>query len=70
MINIHNLDFYKQNINYFDPQKLILVSGKSDLINEKPIVNIQGHEIVYVSSVSGEGINNLKSRIVDIALKK
>lgn len=70
LVDPRNKNFTIENSEYIDPKKTIIVYSKSDLIQEREKYRTNGEEIMFVSSLSGEGIDNLKSKIVEIALKK
>lgn len=70
MIDSRNKTFLAENNEYIDLKKTIIVYGKSDLVKEQDKDSIDQEDVVPVSSFTGEGIDNLKSKIVEIALKK
>ena len=70
LLNPRNKDFLIENSEYIDHKKTIIAISKSDLILNRENNSFNGHEILYVSSSTGEGIDALKSKIVDVALKK
>lgn len=53
-------------------KKLIVALSKSDLINKSKISEKlrKDMQFISISTVTGEGIESLKSKIVDIALNK
>mgnify|MGYP001809689346 CR=1 FL=1 len=70
LIDPLNRGFLSENSKYIDPKKTIVAYSKSDLLHKREIEEISNEEILFVSSLSGEGIDNLKSKIVEIALKR
>lgn len=63
-------DSFNRYLDYVDPKKLIPIVSKCDLISDRTNLRIFGKEVIYLSSVSGEGFDILKSKIVEIALNK
>ena len=70
LIDSRNNTFLSENNEYIDSKKTIIAYGKSDLVKERENDNTVKEDVVLVSSFTGEGIDNLKSKIVEIALKK
>lgn len=64
------MSFIHRHLEHIDPKKLIIICSKSDTFTNRKQFSLLGQEVLYISSVTGEGIENLKSKIVDIALKK
>jgi 50S ribosomal subunit-associated GTPase HflX len=70
LIGPRDKNFLAENSEYIDFKKTIIVYSKSDLMKEPERKNAVREETIFVSSFSGEGIDNLKSKIVEITLKK
>jgi tRNA U34 5-carboxymethylaminomethyl modifying GTPase MnmE/TrmE len=70
LIGPRDKNFLAENSEYIDSKKTIIVYSKSDLMKEPERKNAVREETIFVSSFSGEGIDNLKSKIVEITLKK
>lgn len=70
LLNSDSLRDFDANFGFIDKKKLIVVHSKSDLFEEAERIEMQQNETDFISTVTGEGIENLKAKIIDIALKK
>ena len=70
LLSHDDTDFIHRHLEHIDKKKLVIVCSKSDTISNRKQLNLLGQDVIYVSSFTGEGIELLKSKIVDIALKR
>ena len=70
LLSLSNIEFIQRHSEKIDPKKLIIVCSKSDTLSKREQFRLSGKDVIYISSVTGEGIELLKSKIIDIALKK
>lgn len=70
LLNPHDVDFIRRHAELIDAKKLIIVCSKCDTLSTKKHLNLLGTDVIYISSVTGEGMELLKSKIVEIALRK
>ncbi len=70
LINAQTSNPLESHFAHIDKKKIIPIYSKSDLIPDRKKVKVLGNEVIYVSSFSGEGINSLNAKIVEIALTR
>lgn len=70
LLNLDDVDFIRRHAKLIDSKKLIIVCSKCDTLSARKQLNLLGTDVIYISSVTGEGMELLKSKIVEIALKK
>lgn len=61
---------FNRYLECIDSRKIIPVVSKCDLMSDRMNFAVFGKEILYLSSVTGEGIDILTSKIVEIILNR
>jgi tRNA U34 5-carboxymethylaminomethyl modifying GTPase MnmE/TrmE len=70
LITPENKDFLAENSELLQSEKVIIIGSKCDLYQKHASFDKLSKNILYVSAETGEGVDLLKKKIVDIALKK
>lgn len=73
LLPLGNQAFYNEYAHIINPEKTIFVASKSDLStgNIEKFINMSSiHEILKLSCVTGEGVEELRKRILSVALNR
>lgn len=70
LLDPKSLDDLDTHYDFIDKKKLIVLHGKGDLFEGAYKTEIRKKYADFISTITGEGIENLKAKIVDIALRK
>jgi hypothetical protein len=70
LLDSRNSDFIVENSQLFDSKKTIFAYSKSDLIHDRDTNETLRKEGIFISSFTGEGIDTLMAKIVNVALNK